>query len=129
MALKFKISDIDYSNYVVIPKYKMQRAAEYGGTEYRDGWWKRHRSIVRYNINGSVTLAFPTAELYNAFVDAMQSGIGAEGDYEVQAYVNTTNMIHTFAAYISLTTKTAITTPQFGMQAVCFSVTLKVEER
>ena len=125
----FKINGVSYDEYIVEKRYTMNRTPEYGGTEYRDGWWKRHRSIVRYSINGSVTLAFPTAELYNAFVDAMQNGIGTEGDYTVEAYVNTTNMIHTFTAYLTPTTKTAIATKAYDRQAVYFNVTLKVEER
>lgn len=127
MALQFRINGTDYSQYVVIPKYKMQRAAEYGGTEYRDGWWKRHRSIVRYSVSGSVTLAFPTAALYNDFVDAMEDGIGDEGDYTILAYVNNMDYNYLFKGYLTPTTKTAIT--PIGLNPAFFAVTIKVEER
>lgn len=127
MALDFRINGVNYSQYVVIPKYKMQRVAEYGGTEYRDGWWKRHRSIVRYSISGTVTLAFPTAALYNAFVDVIEDGVGEEGDYTIVAYVNNTNGVNVFKGYLTPTTKTAIT--PIGLNPAYFAVTLKVEER
>ncbi len=127
MALQFKINNIDYSQYVVVKKYKMQRAAVYGGTEYTDGWWKKHRSIVRYAVSGTVTLAFPTAALYNAFVDHMQNSIGNEGDYTIKAYINNTNNNYEFEGYLTPTTKTAIT--PIGLNPAFFSVTLKVEER
>jgi len=127
MALQFIINGNDYSEYVVIPKYKMQRAAEYGGTEYRDGWWKRHRTKVRDSVSGSVTLAFPTPALYNSFVDDMQNGVGIEGDYEITAYINNTNENYTFSGYLTPTTKTAIT--PYGLDPAFFAVTLKVEER
>lgn len=126
MALQFKINGIDYSQYVVIKKYKMQRAAVYGGTEYIDGWWKKHRNIIRYNISGSVTLAFPTAALYNVFVDNVQS-VGSDGIYNVVAYVNNLNSNQTFEAYLTPTTNTAIT--PIGLNPAFFAVTLKVEER
>lgn len=126
MALQFKINGTDYSQYVVIPKYKMQRSPVYGG-KYTDGWWREHRDIVRYNISGSVTLAFPTAALYNDFVDDMQRAQGAEGDYTVTAYVNNTNDNHEFQAYLTPTTKTAIT--PIGLNPAFFAVTIKVEER
>jgi hypothetical protein len=126
MALQFKINGIDYSQYVVIKKYKMQRAAVYGGTEYTDGWWKKHRNIIRYNISGSVTLAFPTAALYNVFVDNVQS-VGNDGIYNIVAYVNNLNSNQTFEAYLTPTTNTAIT--PIGLNPAFFAVTLKVEER
>lgn len=126
MALQFMINGIDYSQNVVIPKYKMQRAPVYGG-KYLDGWWKEHRDIVRYNISGSVTLAFKNATLYNDFVDNMQSGQGIEGDYTITAYVNNLNDNREFQAYLTPTTRTAIT-PN-GLNPAFFAVTIKVEER
>ena len=126
MALQFKINGTDYSQYVVIKKYQMQRVAEYGGTEYRDGWWKRHRSIVRESVSGSVTLAFPTAALYNSFVDDMQD-VGVEGDYTIVAYINNANENYTFSGYLTPTTKTAI--KPLDLDPAFFAVTLKVEER
>lgn len=126
MALQFKINGVDYSQYVVIPKYKMNRAAEYGGTEYRDGWWKRHRSIVRYSVSGTVVLAFPTAALYNNFVDNVQN-VGDEGDYTIVAYINNTNENYSFSGYLTPTTKTAI--KPADLDPAFFAVTLKVEER
>ena len=126
MALQFKINGVDYSQYVVIPKYKMNRAAEYGGTEYRDGWWKRHRSIVRYSVSGTVVLAFPNATLYNNFVDNVQN-VGDEGDYTIVAYINNTNENYSFSGYLTPTTKTAI--KPADLNPAFFAVTLKVEER
>lgn len=127
MALQFKINGIDYSQYVVIKKYKMQRTAEYSGTEYQDGWWKKHRSFIRDRVSGTVTLAFPTANLYNDFVDNMQNGQGIEGDYTVYAYINNVNVNYSFSAYLTPTTNTAIT--PIGLNPAFFAVTLKVEER
>lgn len=127
MALQFMINNVDYSQYVVIKRYNMQRSAEYGGTQYTDGWWRKHRNIVRHTISGSVTLAFPTAELYNNFVDNMHNGQGIEGDYEVRAYVNNINDNCEFEAYLTPTTKTAIT--PIGLNPAYFAVTIKVEER
>lgn len=127
MALQFKINGTDYSQYVVLKKYNLQRSAEYGGTQYTDGWWKRHRSIVRYSVSGSVTLAFPTVALYNDFVDNMVYGISIEGDYGITAYINTTNENKSFRAYLTPTTKTAI--KPIDMNPAFFAITLKVEER
>lgn len=127
MALQFKINNVDYSQYIVIKKYNMQISAEYGGTQYTDGWWRKHRNIIRHTISGSVTLAFPTAALYNDFVDNMQNGQGIEGDYNVLAYVNNTNDNREFQAYLTPTTKTAIT--PIGLNPAYFAVTIKVEER
>lgn len=126
MALQFKINNVDYSQYVVLKKYNLQRSAEYGGTQYTDGWWKKHRNIVRHSISGSVTLAFPTANLYNDFVDNMQS-VDADGLYNIGAYVNNFNDYYVFKAFLTPTTKTAIT--PIGLNPAFFAVTLKVEEQ
>lgn len=126
MALQFTINGTDYSRYVVIPKYKMQQSPVYGG-KYLDGWWKEHRDIVRYNITGSVTLAFKNATEYNDFVDHMQNVQGLEGDYTINAYVNNLNNNCEFQAYLTPTTKTAIT--PIGLNPAYFAVTIKVEER
>ena len=107
----------------------MNRTPEYGGTEYRDGWWKRHRTIVRYSINGSVTLAFPNANAYNDFVDNMNESMGADGDYLLDVYVQETNTVERIKAYLTPTTKTAIATKPYNYAPVFFNVTLKVEER
>lgn len=125
----FELNGISYDDYVVMNKYKMNRTPEYGGTEYRDGWWKRHRSIVRYSVNGSVTLAFPSAELYNDFVDNVQASMGAEGDFLIKVYVQELNVEQEIKAYLTPTTKTAIATKPYGYAPVFFNVTLKVEER
>lgn len=126
MALQFKINNVDYSQYVVIKKYNMQISAEYGGTQYTDGWWKKHRSIVRHSISGTVTLAFPTVALYNDFVSNVQS-VDDDGVYDIAAYVNNLNSNETFEGYLTPTTRTAIT--PIGLNPAFFAVTLKVEER
>jgi hypothetical protein len=126
MALQFMINNVDYSQYVVLKKYNLQRSAEYGGTQYTDGWWKKHRNIVRHSISGTVTLAFPTAALYNDFVTNMQS-VDTDGVYSVSAYVNNTNQGYSFNAFLTPTTKTAIT--PIGLNPAFFAVTLKVEEQ
>lgn len=126
MALQFKINNVDYSQYVVLKKYNLQRSAEYGGTQYTDGWWKKHRNIVRHSISGTVTLAFPTAALYNDFVSNMQS-VDTDGVYSISAYVNNTNQGHVFNAFLTPTTRTAIT--PIGLNPAFFAVTLKVEEQ
>lgn len=125
----FELNGISYDDYVVIGKYKMNRVPEYGGTEYRDGWWKRHRSIVRYSVNGSVTLAFPNAEIYNDFIDNVAESMGPDGDYLIKVYVQETNTVETIRAYLTPTAKTAIATKAYGYMPVFFNVTLKVEER
>ena len=126
MALQFKINNVDYSQYVVLKKYNLQRSAEYGGTQYTDGWWKKHRNIVKHSISGSVTLAFPSADLYNDFVANMQS-VDADGLYNIGAYVNNFNDYYVFNAFLTPTTKTAIT--PIGLNPAFFAVTLKVEEQ
>lgn len=125
----FELNGTNYDDYVVWNKYKMNRVPEYGGTEYRDGWWKKHRSIVRYIVSGSVTLAFPTADLYNEFVDNLGASIRPEGDYLLDVYVQELNTVQRIYAYITPTAQTAISTKQYGYIPVFFNVTLKVEER
>lgn len=125
----FVLNGTNYDDYVVIKKYKMNRTPEYGGTEYRDGWWKRHRSVVRYSINGSVTLAFPTADAYNDFVDNVRDSMGPDGDYLLDVYVQELNEVQRIHAYLTPTTKTAIAVKEYDYAPVFFNVTLKVEER
>ena len=125
----FKINGKSYDAYIVQNKYSVNEDDEYGGTEYRDGWWKRHRTVVRHSVNGTITLAFPSAALYNSFVDDMQNGKDVENAYTVELYVNNLNQIKTIQAYLKPTTKTAIATREYNLAPVFFSVTIKVEER
>jgi hypothetical protein len=125
----FELNGINYDDYIVMKKYKMNRTPEYGGTEYRDGWWKRHRTIVRYSINGSVTLAFPNAETYNDFIDNVAGSMGPDGDYLIKVYVQETNSVEEIRAFLTPTARTAIATKPYGYAPVFFNVTLKVEER
>ena len=125
----FVLNGVNYDDYVVQKKYKMNRAPEYGGTEYRDGWWKRHRSIVRYSVSGTVTLAFPTEELYNEFVAHLADSIGLEGDCRVAVYVEELNEVQTIRAFLTPVAKVAISTKAFGYVPAFFNVTIKVEER
>ena len=125
----FKINGVSYDAYIVQKKYSVNEVAEYGGTEYRDGWWKRHRTVVRHSIEGSVTLAFPSATLYNAFVEHMQNNMEIEGAYSVELYVNNLNQTKSIWAYLTPTTKTAIATREYDYAPVFFNVTIKIEER
>lgn len=125
----FALNGINYDDYVVMKKYKMNRTPEYGGTEYLDGWWRKHRTIVRYSVNGTVTLAFPNAELYNDFIDNLAASMGPEGDCRVEVYVNELNSVQSIMAYLTPVTKAAIATKAYGYVPVFFNITLKVEER
>ena len=125
----FVLNGTNYDDNVVIKKYKLNRTPMYGGTEYTDGWWKRHRSIVRYAINGSVTLAFSSAEEYNDFVDNVRDSMRPEGDYMLDVYVQELNEVMRIYAYLTPTAQTAIATKPYNYAPVFFNVTLKVEER
>lgn len=125
----FEINGVSYDNYIVEKKYSVNDTEEYGGTEYRDGWWKRHRTIVRHSISGSVTLAFPNANAYNNFVDHMQANGSEDNAYGVELYVNNLNQTKTIWAYLTVTTRTAIATREYSYAPVFFNVTIKIEER
>lgn len=123
----FKINGVNYDDFVVIKKYKMNRAPE--TTEYRDGWNKRHRTFLRESISGSVTLAFPNETAYNEFVENMRTSARLEGDYRVEAYVQNLNQRISFFAYLTTTTRVAVSTKEYGYVGAYFAVTIKVEER
>lgn len=124
-----KINGVNYDTYIVENKYSVNEVDEYGGTEYRDGWWKRHRTIVRHSVNGTVTLAFPSASAYNDFVDHMRANTHPEGVYSVEVYVNNLNQTKNIWAFLTVTTKTAIATKNYEHAPVFFSVTIKIEEQ
>lgn len=122
------IDGISYDAYVVHKDYDMQKKDEYGGTEYTDGWWKAHRTVVRTKISGKATLAMRPS-VYNDFITALNNNVGVDGDHTVSAFVLNTGTTETFTAYIGTTAKAAISTPAFGSNAVFFNVTLTIEER
>lgn len=123
------IDGMNLDSYLDTKKYTAQKSAEYGNSEYRDGWWKRHRDIVRYSIKATAVLSFPNATEFSAFLTHLNNNIGVEGDHSVTLYVNNTGATETISAYVEHTVKTAISTEAYGKQPVFFSVTLKMEER
>lgn len=122
------IDNVSYDDYVVTDSYDVQEDSEYGGTDYIDGWWKKHRSVVRTRVKGKVTLAMKPS-VYSTFIAALNSGAGVEGDHTVTILVQNTGATKTITAYIDTNAKTAISTPSFGSQAVFFNITLTIEER
>ena len=122
------IDGINYDEHINTQTYSVMQADEYGGTEYVDGWWVKHRSVARTRITGKVELSFNNATDYNAFVANMQS-LNARGCHDVEIYVNNLNDIAYTDAYIAWETKTAISTAEFGRAPVFWYATLTIEER
>ena len=122
------IDGYNYDNYIVESTYSINDKPEYGGTAYTDGWWKKHRTVVRNTVSGTVTLAMLPSD-YNAFVSRLQGGEGVEGDHRVGLYVNNQNEFRTIRAYISVTSRVAIATKQFNNSKVFFNADLTIEER
>lgn len=123
------IDGMNLDNYIIENKYSVNDAPEFGNSEYRDGWWKKHRDIVRHVIKGSVVLAFSTATEYNDFVRHINENIGVESDHSVTLYVNNLNTTKTISAYVTFATQTAIATHAYGMRPAFFSLTMAIEER
>ena len=122
------IDGTNYDAYIVQKSYDIQQNNEYGGTEYTDGWWKKHRSVVRTRVKGKVTLAMrPSA--YSTFVAALENNAGAEDDHTVTLYVQNIGAEKTITAFIYTTAKVAMATQAFGGGAVFFNITLVIEER
>ena len=118
-----------FDDYIVTKSYDINEAPEYGNSEYRDGWWKKHRDILKHTVTGTVTFAFPSATVYNDFVEHLNDHIGAEGDHTLTLYVNNLNDEKTIQAYVTFTTRTAFSTPAFGQAPVFWALTMNIEER
>lgn len=122
------IDGINYDDYIVSKSYNIQQNDEFGGTDYLDGWWKKHRMVVRTRIKGKVTLAMaPSA--YSALISALDANAGTEGEHTLNLYVQNIGANKTITAFITTTAKTAISTKAFGHNAVYFNITLNIEER
>lgn len=124
----FTIDGLNCDEYIVEKKYTVLDSPEFGGTEYQDGWWKKHRTIVRNRVTGTVTLAMSATD-YSSFVSHIQSHEGVEGDHAISLFVNNLNAQKSITAYVKITANVAISTKAFGQDPVFFSVKLAIEER
>lgn len=115
-------------DYIAAGSYNMSEAPEYGGTDYVDGWWRKHRTVVRKRVAGTVTLAL-NPYTYTQLIDHLKSHESAEGSHSVLLYVSNANEMRTVDAYVTLSTTPAIATKAFNYQKVFFSVVLTIEER
>ena len=123
------IDNVNYDAKIDESTYSASLVDEYGGTEYVDGWWVKHRSVVRRRVSASIDLCFNNATEYNTFVSSMMSGLDADGAHSVEVYVNDTNAISYIQAYITWSTKTALATKAYDNVPVFWRVTLTIEER
>jgi hypothetical protein len=122
------IDNISWDDYIVTTSYQINSVPEYSGTDYLDGWWKKHRTVVRRRVMGTVTLAMaPSA--YNGFVEALKMGESDEGDHDVTIYITNEDKERSIKAYIDVEGKAAIATPAFYRQKVFFNAVLTIEER
>ena len=128
----FWIGGTIFDSNVITQAYNMNQVEEYGSTEYVDGWWKKHRTIARTRISGTVRLGF-TASEFDDFLSLMESARDAEGGYTVHAFVVNLNDFKEFNAYINTTAKAAIPLKDFNTASVTdaayYNVDLTVEER
>lgn len=122
------IDGYSYDDYIVENTYEVNDRPEYGGTSYTDGWWKKHRTVVRTIVGGSVTLAMPP-RAYNTFVRRLQANAGVEGDHEVRLFINSQNEDRTITAYVDVVGRVAIATKQFNNEKVFFNAIVTIEER
>lgn len=122
------IDGFDCDDYIVEKSYSVSEQPEFGGTEYKDAWWKKHRTVVRTRVSGTVVLAM-SASSYDTFITHLQEHIGVEGDHSITLFVNNLNDTKTITAYVSITSKVAIATKNFDHAPAFFSVKLKIEER
>lgn len=122
------IDNFDCDDYIVEKSYSVTESPEFGGTEYKDAWWKKHRTVVRNRVAGTVGLAM-TASAYSAFITHLQEHEGVEGDHSITLFVNNLNTTKTITAYVTVTSKVAIATKNFDHAPAFFSVKLKIEER
>lgn len=122
------IDGYNYDDYVVENTYEVNDRPEYGGTSYTDGWCKKHRTVVRTIVGGTVTLAMPPSA-YNAFVGRLKTNAGVEGDHEVRLFINNQNELRTITAYVDVVGRVAIATKQFNNQKVFFNAIVTIEER
>lgn len=122
------IDGLNCDDYIVTEKYSVFEQPEFGGTEYIDAWWKRHRTVVRNRVTGTVSLAM-SASAYNTFITTLQANEGVEGDHSVTLFINNLNTTKTITAYIKVEGKVAISTKNFGQSPVFFNAKLKIEER
>ena len=126
--MTFTIDGHDYSAYVVENGYNVNKEADYAGTEYQDGWWKKHRTVARSRVNGTVKLALKPSEL-STIIANLAAEAGDEGDHTVVLYVNNTNADATITAYVTITVNTAFATPAYNKAAVFSSAEVTIEER
>ena len=126
--MTFSIDNHDYSAYVVENAYEVNQEEDYAGTEYQDGWWKRHRTVARTRVNGTIKLALKPSEL-TTIITNLASDAGPENDHSVTLYVNNQNADKTISAYVTIMANTAFSTSAYNKSAVFCNAEVTIEER
>ena len=94
----FKIGTNDFTGNMDYQNYSMNDVPVY--QSWTDGNMIEHRNSVRTRIAGSFQLAFYNNADFTAFLNIMSSSVNANGFYSVSAYVQNTNTIESFEAFI-----------------------------
>lgn len=94
----FKIGTTDLSEYMDYQNYSMNSLPVF--QSWTDGNMIEHRNSVRSRISGSFQLAFAKSTDYASFLTLMSSAMETNGYYSVSAYVQNTNTVEDFEAFI-----------------------------
>ena len=99
----FKIGNTDLTGWEDTSKHSVNRVDEV--EEWQDGNWSLHR-IIRKRITGSVTLTFPRATDYAAFMTLLSTAQNPGGSYPVTVWCSNTNSTETLNAFLEYPAET-----------------------
>lgn len=97
----FILNDVDYTQHIMVPTYKVQR--EEVTKEWEDALYQNHVDLLRYRLEGSFTIYFDNISEFFEFLDTLENMRGTDNYIEATLYDNKTHTLKTSKFQFTLT--------------------------
>lgn len=91
MSELFKIGDNDYTRFITVPSYKVNRTKE--TVEWVDVTKTKHKEVVASKLKGDFTVLFETVEELYSFVDDIENNTTTGNYIHAKAYDNKSRLL------------------------------------
>lgn len=82
----FILNDVDYTNHILVPSYKVQK--EPVTKTWEDATYKIHADVVRWRMQGSFTIYFDSNEELNDFLTNLRNCRGLDNYTDATLFDN-----------------------------------------
>lgn len=84
----FILDGVDYTKNIIVPSYEVQRKPV--TKEWEDATYTKHKDLLRWRLEGSLTIYFDVYDEFREFMDRLNSMRGPDNYIEATFYDNDT---------------------------------------